>query len=390
MLEWVKNFKNKVLDIVPAPLGHSDNPIDNAGIIEDLYVAASPTNSSRMSLFAKFNILLEDIVQKIGQTIRGNSIAIEQNFMDTKTGENLGEVLVHIALTNNPHIQGLADFTSTFSKEYEKVEFFIPNQEIRNMIEIDFAEMSMEEMHVKIKEMKKMMESGNMSDSEKTAMKEKIQKMEEKMKSMMTRGGESKMDEKELKALEEKIGTTFEKKISDVVTCFEKKLSEKDEKIIQLEKRNLESDITSKVDGLIREGKLIIAERENTIKFGMENKTAFDMYFVQKSKEPVRTKVELGQVTRTRVVDNSEVNIPTQTQLKKINENFLTRRGAKMGFFDTHEFNEQLKNWKVNFEKCGKQFIVDGISFVDGIRLNKNNNPEVKLCSIFGKETIQL
>ena len=119
MMGWIKNFKDKFVDVVTCPFGHSDKVMDNAGMIEDLFMQGD-------SLMAKFNILLEDVAQRIGKTILGNSVAIEPNFIDTQTGENKGEVLVHIALTNQPHIEGLSNFEPVFaSKDNIKVENLI-------------------------------------------------------------------------------------------------------------------------------------------------------------------------------------------------------------------------------------------------------------------------
>lgn len=103
MKGWVKNFTAGVLENVPIPLRHTDEPDRNTGFVEKLEIRGK-------SLWGLLSFELSEIADLIGKTIKGVSVSIWPDYQDSKTGENCGEVLAHVALTNMPHIQGLEGF----------------------------------------------------------------------------------------------------------------------------------------------------------------------------------------------------------------------------------------------------------------------------------------
>lgn len=126
MDKWVENF-NKNLKRVPVPLTHTDDPEKNSGWVEKLERVED-------SMYAYINFTSDAARELVDAgTIGDTSIMIDTNFTDDK-GERYGEVIDHICLTNNPHIQNL--------KGFEKVGVGFEGVAIKNKY-IKFEEVSM-------------------------------------------------------------------------------------------------------------------------------------------------------------------------------------------------------------------------------------------------------
>ena len=307
MKEWVNNFKNKVVDIVAVPIKHSDNPMDNTGIIEDLFISGK-------SLFAKFNITLNEVAEKIGKTILGCSVGIEKDYMNTETGENYGEVINHIALTNNPYIPGLGEFEATFSKD-------------GNVINVLYF------------------------DNEKNL----------SQKNEVNKKGDAQMDELE-KIKAEKI--ELEKKMSEQKAEFEKQKAEFElvkntsikaesekidlaKKIEAIEQTNFEREIKSEVELLSREGKILPAEKEEKSKFAISlGKEKSKEYIAMLQKE--KPKVDVTTLSRNDGKDNFGGDMPKISEIKKLYQDFATRK------IDRVTFEKSLNDWAERYEKSGK------------------------------------
>ena len=99
------NFKRGVRDNVPIPLGHEMDAISSVGKVVGLEVDEN-------GLWGIHEIEDAEAADKIGKVWTGTSAFIDLNAEDKETGEKLGPVLVHNAITNAPYIKGLAPFES--------------------------------------------------------------------------------------------------------------------------------------------------------------------------------------------------------------------------------------------------------------------------------------
>ncbi len=99
----VQNFHAGIRDDVPVPLGHEVDAISSIGHVVGLEVDDD-------GLWGIHEIESEDDAEKIGSTWTGSSAFIDLNAVDKETGEELGPVLVHNAITNAPYIKDLAPF----------------------------------------------------------------------------------------------------------------------------------------------------------------------------------------------------------------------------------------------------------------------------------------
>ena len=100
-----QNFRRNVKR-VPVTLRHSKDPLKNVGWVEDIEL----TPEDR--LYVYMDIPPESVAEKIRQgTIRDVSPGIDPYWIDPKTGEEVGEILDHVALTIDPHLIGMDEFT---------------------------------------------------------------------------------------------------------------------------------------------------------------------------------------------------------------------------------------------------------------------------------------
>ncbi len=116
----VRNFKNKVLDRVPVPAMHTNDPMHNKGEVLDLFVEGDGSDPND-GLYGVLDIKKPDAIDGISdETIFNNSIAFDDDYVDTKTGEHYGWTLRHVALVNNPYIKAMKGFVAlsdTFGSE---------------------------------------------------------------------------------------------------------------------------------------------------------------------------------------------------------------------------------------------------------------------------------
>jgi len=102
--QWRQNF-HAMADAgirVPVPWGHSYDPRDNAGFVEEIELRDG-------GLWARLNVPDEDDAAKVGRTVRAVSVSINPDFVDG-AGKRWGEVIEHVALTNYPVVTEQEDF----------------------------------------------------------------------------------------------------------------------------------------------------------------------------------------------------------------------------------------------------------------------------------------
>ena len=122
--EWaeqlVANFDSKIVhEIIPVPVTHTNDPEKNAGEVVALSIEGN-------KLMAVLNIRREEIAEDIRNgLIFDVSISFDFDYIDTKKGERHGPALLHVALVNNPFIKKMSKFkelseaiNSVFEKEF--------------------------------------------------------------------------------------------------------------------------------------------------------------------------------------------------------------------------------------------------------------------------------
>jgi hypothetical protein len=102
--QWERGFREMAEAgiRVPVPWGHSYDPRDNAGFVEEIELRDG-------GLWALLNVPDEDDAAKLGSTVRAVSVSINPGFVDG-SGRDWGEVIEHVALTNYPVVTGQEDF----------------------------------------------------------------------------------------------------------------------------------------------------------------------------------------------------------------------------------------------------------------------------------------
>lgn len=105
MQQWVDNFDKGLLpEGVMITLGHDTwNPMSAVGVVTKLFIQGE-------SLMARMEFMLSEVAERVNKTIRGISMGLDMEYVDPKTSVAYGEVIYHIALTNDPHIKGMAPF----------------------------------------------------------------------------------------------------------------------------------------------------------------------------------------------------------------------------------------------------------------------------------------
>jgi len=128
MANWIRKFKEMLSSgiKVPVPYGHSYDPKDNAGWLEDLKLVGK-------SLIGVLNIPRKEDAERFGTTIKDVSVSINPDFVDG-TGRIWGEVIEHVAATLHPVVNGQSNFIA-LGQDGEKIEIlrFSPTGEPQSM-----------------------------------------------------------------------------------------------------------------------------------------------------------------------------------------------------------------------------------------------------------------
>jgi hypothetical protein len=103
-----ENFEKKVTPIVQTPVvgdnnAHSEDPFRNIGEVVGLEVEDGKA-------YAVIDARDEVAAQKLGKTLLGASAMLSLDYTDTRTNTKAGPTLLHVAITNRPHLTDLDDF----------------------------------------------------------------------------------------------------------------------------------------------------------------------------------------------------------------------------------------------------------------------------------------
>lgn len=121
----IKNFNNKVCDIVQLPVAgskneHTEDPLRNIGEVIQL-------TKRNGKLYAEMDVRDDTAAPKVGKTLLGSSAMLSLDYTDTRIGKGVGPTLLHVAITNRPFVVDLDDFTELIaaSADGEKDAVFL-------------------------------------------------------------------------------------------------------------------------------------------------------------------------------------------------------------------------------------------------------------------------
>jgi hypothetical protein len=102
------NFNAKVCSHVQIPVAganneHTEDPDRNVGEVVGLTVEGD-------KMYAILDVRDEKAAPKFGKTYLGASAMLHLNYTDTRDGKKKGPTLLHVAVTNRPHIVDLEDY----------------------------------------------------------------------------------------------------------------------------------------------------------------------------------------------------------------------------------------------------------------------------------------
>jgi hypothetical protein len=107
----VSAFKEGAWEHVTVPLSHKDRVNENTGFVKELDIRPDPTRDGEYKLYAGVKFTEADIKAKVeNRSIAGSSVGIAMDGITrTRDGKHFPRVLKHVALTNQPWIDGLYD-----------------------------------------------------------------------------------------------------------------------------------------------------------------------------------------------------------------------------------------------------------------------------------------
>lgn len=112
-----KNFADGVCPIVQVPVVgddnmHTEDPFRNIGEVVRLEHSGS-------KLYAVLDARDEKAAEKIGKTLLGASAMFSMDYTDTRSDKKVGPTLLHVAVTNRPHVVELDDFEDLIAASAE-------------------------------------------------------------------------------------------------------------------------------------------------------------------------------------------------------------------------------------------------------------------------------
>lgn len=133
----VKNFEDKKCDIVQVPIvdgnnSHSEDPLRNIGEVVGLEREGN-------KLYSLIDVRKEEAANELGNTLIGASAMLSTNYMDTSTATRVGPTLLHVAITNRPHVLNLEDFEEVIAASSDSSDEVILLSEIddSNIVNLD-------------------------------------------------------------------------------------------------------------------------------------------------------------------------------------------------------------------------------------------------------------
>jgi hypothetical protein len=121
----ISAFDEEAVQHVTVPLSHSDRVDENTGHVRKLKVEPDPDRPGEHVLRAGINFTDSAIKEKVlNGSIANTSMGLRWNYERKDTGKKYSVVAEHVALTNNPWINGMRPFGLSEQDANEKVDQF--------------------------------------------------------------------------------------------------------------------------------------------------------------------------------------------------------------------------------------------------------------------------
>ncbi len=249
----VDNFKKGVVDNVPIPRQHTDDPKLNTGYAVEL----EETKDGLDVIFRTDDATAKDL--RDGK-IPGISASYHPNYVRKDTGEKVGPVLLHAALVNHPYIKGMGNFEEVIGLSEEDrntVDLYILSEKGANKMNLS-----------EIKELLKKDFNIDLEALQTTAA--KVPGLETQIQTA------NKLSENITTALKE--GKVELSENGDIVASVKKVLTDKaaaDAKVVEFAEKALNTEADAAVAVLLSEGKIIPAQKEKFVNLFKKDKEMF-------------------------------------------------------------------------------------------------------------------
>jgi hypothetical protein len=121
----VAAFQENAVQHVTIPLSHADRVDENTGYVRDLRVEDDPDRPGEKVLRAGLEFTDQSIKQKVlDRSIANTSMGLRWDYSNKESGKRYKVVAEHVALTNNPWINGMRPFGLSEDEAKDKIDQF--------------------------------------------------------------------------------------------------------------------------------------------------------------------------------------------------------------------------------------------------------------------------
>lgn len=258
----VDNFNKGYCDIVQVPVvdeknKHVEDPLRNAGEVIDL-------DYDEKGIYATIDA--RKWQDDFGKTILGCSAMMHLNYEDTKTGQKVGPTLLHVAATNRPYVTNMSGFEEiaalSADNQSENPVLLVAEEELQlSSTTKENGPMTKDELIAALKEHGIDVAS---LQTEATRAAELSGQLDEVNAQLQLSAGEQSLTVKDLAEAVVELSNN-----SKTLTTQVKELQD--------EKAELKlSAAVAEVDGLIKEGRVLPAQKDAMVKLSVNDRETFD------------------------------------------------------------------------------------------------------------------
>lgn len=262
----VTNFDAGVCDIVQTPVvgddnKHTEDPDRNIGEIVALECVGT-------SLYGTFDVRKEAYKDEVGKTLLGASAMFAPDYKDTRTGKQVGPTLLHVAYTNRPHALGLEPFRELVAASSDQslddlVEYTVPQEDPMPQTLEELLEKLKTEHKIDVTDLQAKVKATE--DKKPDPQPSESDKVLAQLSALLAKSGVIKLSKEE----EDKPDPA---KILEAVTAVTLANETLGTRVGTLE----DAAITAEVQELIRQGRILPAQKDAQIKLCKSNRELFD------------------------------------------------------------------------------------------------------------------
>lgn len=256
----VDNFNAGVCDIVQVPLcgsdnSHSEAPDRNIGEVIGL-------EQDSKGVYAVMDVRDPAHAAKVGKTYLGASGMLHMNYTDTRTGKKVGPALLHVAVTNRPHVVGLENFSEVIAASAD------PQDQ-----PVLLTPMSLKGDTMELAELKKLLKEEHNIDLDAlqaSSSGSSGEEVSEAVLSALSTAGVLQLSQEETVTEEDILGAIKELAEEKVSLSGRVEGLEKEGEALKL------SAATIEVEGLVRTGRILPTQKDAMLELSMSNRKMFE------------------------------------------------------------------------------------------------------------------